>query len=438
MPRMPRILVLAVVASVAAVTAAACGSPPAPSSGPRGGKTVTLSFLSYNYGTPDTGGKGTQELINAFEAANPHIKIKPEGVPIADALTKTRTETAAGDPPDVAQIGWSKLAAAYTTLPLTPVQDIPSAAEWTADTAGISQPLLRAVERNGKIVAMPYTISTPTLFYNATLFTRAGLDPAKPPATIAEAQADGRAIARTGASGVYFDIADAAKSDFLTQSVIDANGGSEVSPSGSVTVGQPAAVQALTAMQQLTKSGAQPAVTENEAIAAFKAGKLGMFVSSTALLASLEAAAHGNFDLRTAAMPGFADKPVRTTFSGAGLVVLSRDQAHRQAAWHFIKFLTSARGFTIITSEIGYLPLRPSLIHDPRYLASYYGKDPRIGPAIAQLDSVTPYTFFSGNQAAQAVATLQDDAVAPIVLQGADPAKTLSRVAGQIRSMNGQ
>ena len=438
MTRNPRRLILAVLAAVTSAAAAACSTASGSTSGTAAGKTITLTFLSYNYGTPDVGGQGTQELIDTFEASHPRIKIQPQGVAIADALTKTRTEAAAGSPPDVAQIGWSKLAAAYGTLPLTPVQDIPSAAEWRADTAGMSQPLLKAVEHDGKVAAMPYTISTPTLFYNATLFRKAGLDPARPPATISEAQADGLAIAKTGASGVYFDIANAAKSDFLTQSVIDANGGSEVSPSGKVTFDQPAAVQALSAIQQLTKSGAQPAVSEDDAIAAFKAGRLGMFVSSTALLSSLEAAASGHFDLRTAAMPGFPGKPPHTTFSGAGLVVLARDAAHRQAAWQFIKFLTSAQGYTIITSKIGYLPLRPGLIRDPKYLGRYYRKDPRIGPALQQLNSVTPYTFFSGNAADQAVATLQDDAVTPIVMQGANPAATLAKVAQQIRSMTGQ
>ena len=409
-----RITALSAIVIVIGLGAAACSSAATSSSTSASGKTITLSFLSYNYGTPDLGGQGTQELISAFEAANPTIKIKPQGVPVANALTEAQTETAAGDPPDVAQIGWSKMAAAYQALPVTPVQDIPTRAQWQAATAGMSQPLLAAVAENGKVVAMPYTISTPTLFYNATLFKQAGLNPADPPATVAQAQQDGLAVAKTGASGVYFDIADAAKSDFLTQSVIDANGGSEISPDGQPDVDQPAA------------------------IAAFDAGKLGMLVTSTALLAGVESAAQGKFDLRTAAMPGFAGKPAHTTFSGAGLVVLAKDKAHQQAAWQFIKFLTSAEGFTIITSKIGYLPLRPGIVDESQYLGPYYRKDPRIGPALKQLAQVTPYAFFTGAQAAQAVAMLQDDAVQPIVFAGASPASTLASVTRQIQSMLSQ
>jgi multiple sugar transport system substrate-binding protein len=433
-----RFTALSAIVVVISLGAAACSSAATSSSTSTSRKTITLSFLSYNYGTPDLGGQGTQELISAFEAANPTIKIKPQGVPVANALTEAQTETAAGDAPDVAQIGWSKMAAAYQSLPVTPVQDIPTRAQWQAATAGMSQPLLAAVAENGKVVAMPYTISTPTLFYNATLFKQAGLNPADPPATVAQAQQDGLAIAKTGASGVYFDIAGAAKSDFLTQSVIDANGGTEISPDGQPDVDQPAAVAALAAMRELTTSGAQPAVSETDAIAAFDAGKLGMLVTSTALLAGVESAAQGKFDLRTAAMPGFAGKPAHTTFSGAGLVVLAKDKAHQQAAWQFIKFLTSAEGFTIITSKIGYLPLRPGIVNESQYLGPYYRKDPRIGPALKQLAQVTPYAFFTGAQAAQAVATLQDDAVQPIVFAGANPASTLASVTQQIQSLLSQ
>lgn len=399
---------------------------------------ITLTFVSYNYGTPDIGGQGTQELIDAFEAANPNIDIQPQGAAVKDILTKVRTATAAGTPPDVAQLGWSKMAEAYATLPIVPVQKIPSESEWTSAVDGITPAILAAGERDGVIAAMPYTMSTPVLFYNAKLFTQAGLDPQKPPTTMTEVKTAALAIAKSGAQGVYFGVADSGKSDFLTQSVISSNGGSLVDDDGTVTLDQKPAVDALAALQDLTKSGAQPAVNTEDALAAFKAGKLGMLVSSTALLASLDKATKGSFELRTGAFPGFDGKPARPTYSGAGLVVLSKDKAKQEAAWAFLKYLTSPEAFTIITGKIGYLPLRPAIVDDPKYLKSYFDKDNRLRPSLEQLENVTPYTSFPGERANQAVVTLQDDAVEPIVLRGADPQKTLSDVAGRIRGLVGQ
>lgn len=416
---------------LAALTACGAGG-----SGSGDGKTVTLDFLSYNYGTPDLGGQGTQKLIDAFHAANPDIRIRPQGVAVKDVLTKLRTDTAAGNPPDVAQIGWSKMAEAYESLPLVPVQDLVPAADWQAHVAGMSQAVLDAVRHDGKVKAMPYTMSIPVLFFNADLFRKAGLDPERPPTGIAEIKDAALAVtAKTDAEGVYIAVADTGKSDYLTQSVVASNGGALVHPDGGLGLTDPATVGALTLLQDLTVSGAAPAVSANDAVAAFAGGKLAMIVLSTAALTNFEKAANGKFDLRTAAFPRFTDAPARPTYSGAGLAVLTKDKARRQAAWRFLGFLTGAQGFTIITRDMGYLPLRQSLVTDPAYLAGYFAENKRLLPALDQLGSVTPYTFFPGEHANQAVVALQDEAVEPIVLRKADPAKTLADTAAKIRSL---
>ncbi|MEU0938098.1 ABC transporter substrate-binding protein [Embleya sp. NPDC005971] len=417
---------------LAALTA--CGADGGGSGG-GGGKTVTLDFLSYNYGTPDLGGQGTQKLIDAFHAANPDIRIRPQGVAVKDVLTKLRTDTAAGNPPDVAQIGWSKMAEAYANLPLVPVQDLVSPADWQAHVAGMSRGVLDAVRHDGKVKAMPYTMSIPVLFYNADLFRKAGLDPDRAPRTVAEIKDAALAVTRTGAQGVYFAVADAGKSDYLTQSVIASNGGTLLRPDGSPAVADPAAVGALTVLQDLTVSGAAPAVSANDAVAAFAGGKLAMIVLSTAALTNFEKAANGKFDLRTAGFPRFTDAPARPTYSGAGLAVLTKDKARQRAAWRFVAFLTGAQGFTVITRDMGYLPLRPALVTDPAHLADYFAQNKRLLPALDQLDAVTPYTFFPGRSANQAVLALQDEAVEPIVLRKADPARTLNEAASKIRSL---
>jgi multiple sugar transport system substrate-binding protein len=434
-------LVPAVVAVAGVLAASACGgSTTSSTNSPAGGAgiptlspstKVTISFLSYNYGSPNLGGAGTQALLDAFHKAYPNITVKPQSVTVADTLTKLKTDTAAGSPPDVAQLGWSKMAEALQTLPITPVQQIPPADEWKSDTAGISASVLSAVSTGGVVKAMPYTVSIPTLFLNADLFRKAGLDPNKPPATFDELKKDALAIKATGAQGAYIGIADDGKSDYLTQSVVNGNGGSLVDKNGDETVDSPAVVSALAAMQDLTQSGAQPAVTSMSAQNSFLTGKLGMLLTSTAVTAGAVKAADGHFELRTGAFPTFGSKPAKPTYSGAGLAVLAKDDVHRRAAWEFIKFLTSDAGFKVIATQIGYLPLRQTV-------ATELADTPTmklLAPAMQQLDTVTPYTSFKGAQANQAELALQDDGVSPIVLRGADPGKTLGSVADKIRKL---
>lgn len=431
-----RRLVPALLATAGLLTAAACGDDgePAATAAADSDEPVTITFLSYNYGTPGLGGQGTQALLDAFEETHPNITVKPQGVAVADVLTRLRTETAAGSPPDVAQIGWSKMAEAAEALPLVPIQQIPSEEEWNEHVSGMSQTILKAVSRDGVVTAMPYTMSIPVMYINADLFRAAGLDPENPPETLPEVREAALAIKETGRQGVYISVVDSGKSDYLTQSVVNSNGGSLVNDQGEVTLDQQPAVEALAAIADLTSSGAMPAVKADAALAAFTNGELGMFVTSTALLASAREAAEGKFELRTAGFPAIdADRPARPTYSGAGLAVLAKDERHQRAAWEFIKFLTSEEGFEIITSQIGYLPLRETV-------ATRLADTPIVTllkPALEQLDTVTPYTSFSGERANQAVVVLQDEAVEPIVLRGADPESTLASAADKIRGLTG-
>jgi multiple sugar transport system substrate-binding protein len=440
MRTMSATLAVAVTGTLAVACGSSTGGTTKTASGSTGNGPVTITFESYNYGTPDLGGQGTQELIDNFEKAHPNITIKPSGASAADILPKVQAQTAAGNAPDIAQLGWSKEPAALANLPIVPIADVAPAADVSAQTAGILPQALAAGDVGGKLTAMPYTISTPTLFYNASLFTKAHLDPTKPPTTWAEVKTDALAIKKLGggAQGAYVDAANAAKSDFLTQSLINSNGGALVSPSGAPQLDSPAAVGALSMLGDLSDSGAQPKISETDATSLFKAGKLGMYVTSTALLASLTKAAAGSFTLKTAGLPAFGTLPAKPTYSGSGLFILSKDAAKRAAAWEFVKYLTSDAGFTVITEKIGYLPLRQSTVDGAQYLGTYLTAHPAVLPAFKQLTTVTPYQEFSGPHADQARQVLQDDAVSAVMLNGADPAATAKSVNARLLGLVGK
>jgi len=76
--------------------------------------------------------------------------------------------------------------------------------------------------------------------------------------------------------------------------------------------------------------------------------------------------------------------------------VLTQDPARQQAAWAFMKFATSKEGYTIITRDIGYLPLRPEIVNEEAYLKAWVAEHPLILPNIEQLDRLQPWTSFPG------------------------------------------
>lgn len=398
---------------------------------------VTIVFESYNYGTAGLGGEGTQQLIDEFEATHPGIDIDPVGTPTADIHTSVQVKAAAGEAPDVAQIGLSKFAFVLENLPYVPYGDFVDPAALDDHLAGMLPSVAGVAERDGELVGIPYTLSTPTLLINADLFRAAGLDPDAPPSTWDDVQAAAQALVASGAQGVYVDAAGEAKSDFLTQSLINSNGGRVMDDEGRPTFDSPEAVGALAMLGELTSSGAQPAVSESEAIALFEAGQLGMLVTSTAAFGGLVASTEGVFELDTAPLPAFGDLPVAPTVSGAALFVFSDDPEQQAAAWELVSFLSGDEGQTIVTSQIGYLPLRPAIVGADDGLAPFFAADDRLLTAVEQMASIEPYQVFPGPDGTRATQILQDEAVAPIMLSGADPESTLAAVAGEVNELLG-
>jgi len=399
-------------------------------------ENVSITFSSYNYGTAGAAGEGTQALLDRFAELHPEITVVPEAVPASDVLTKTKTAVAAGIAPDVVQLGYSKLAEAMETLPIQSIEDI-AGDEWDDHVEGINQALVETGTSDDTVKALPYTVSIPTVFYNADLFRAAGLDPETPPDSIEEISEAAAAITATGAYGAYFGIVDTAKSDYVTQSVINSAGGAIVDADGEVTLDSPEAIAGLQAVQDLTTEGIQPAVSVDDAVAAFSSGTLGMLVMTTAVMGSIETAAEGNFELRTGAFPSFGDGEARPTHSGASLVILSDDEAKQKASWELVKFLTGKEGYTMVTELIGYLPLRADLATDPEYLEGYFEENTLLLPPLKQLETLAPYLSFPGPKANQATVLLQDNAVSPIVLRDADVKDTLTEVADRIRELVG-
>lgn len=420
---------------VLATSLAACSSTePAE---PTAEDPVTITFSSYTYGVQGAAGEGTQALLDRFAEKHPEIVVEPQSVPTDDVLTKARADAAAGNAPDVVQLGYSKLAEAFETLPVASLEEI-AGDEWEGHVEGINPALVATGERDGSTSALPFTVSTPTLFYNADLFEQAGLDPDDPPATMADVRTAAQSVVDAGHHGAYFAIADTGKSDYLTQSVIDSAGGVVVDDGGEVVFDSEAAVEGIAQVQALTTDGLQPAVSVEDALAAFSSGDLGMFVVSTAVAGSLQESAEGSFELRSSGFPAFGDQPPAPTFSGASLVVLSEDEAEQAAAWKLVEFLTSEEGYTMVTERIGYLPLRDAIVEDPSHLKDYFAKNTLLLPAIDQLASVEPYRFFPGEHANEAVVLLQTEAIEPIVLRGADPAQTLAEVAERVRELTSE
>lgn len=387
---------------------------------------VTITFYNYNLATAGLGADATNKLINEFMEANPNVTVTGVGYSSADS-SRIQADLAAGQPVDVVQTVFSDLDFSANNFGAKALEDIAPADEITAHMEGMHPNGTKLGVLNGKTYGLAYTFSTPILFYNADLFTAAGLDPDTPPKTWAEVKQAALTIEEnTDAEGFSGGITGAGAADWLFQGIVRSNNGEVISRDRTtLKFGEPEAIEAVAMLRDLSDAGVYETYEGLGAVEAMSAGALGMYLQTSALQGALVTGATDNYVLRSAAMPQFGDKPTRPNNSGSALTIHTADPLKQRAAWELMKFLTSEHGYTVITSEIGYLPLRPAIVTDPAYLAGWIEEHPLVAPNLEQLDRLEPWDPMPGPNYRQIVKTMMD-AVEMSVFGGADVQVTMA------------
>jgi multiple sugar transport system substrate-binding protein len=377
------------------------------------------------------------QLISGFEAAHPNISVTVQATAATTGAATTavvQRDEAAGTPPDVVQAGMDMLR--YLASGGLGAQDLTQlvGASSIAQEWGGTNPYPASIQKlglvDGKLYSIPWVLSTPLLFYSPTLFTKAGLNPAKPPTTWAQVQSDALAIKKaTGADGLSNCAAGESSSqvDWCTQAVVLSNGGSVLGSDGhTLQWTDPATVAAVAELGQLGKSGAMVNLTTAQAVQEFTGGHLAMVISSSAGLTALSN--QGKNKLMDTTLPSFGSKPSVPTNSGSGLAILSKDPAKQQAAWQLIQYLTSPTSYKTITTQIGYAPLRTSLANDLGTGSA--ATQVLTAPNIAQLNKLVPWTAYPGPNFGQ-VEKLLEGAVSSVAFQNQSAASALNSAQQQ-------
>jgi multiple sugar transport system substrate-binding protein len=390
-------------AVVAVVSAQKSYLPPLPKN-----TKVSITFYNYNLASAGIGAEGTKQLIAEFEAANPNISVEGVPAPSNEILARLQADVVAGRTPDLAQIVFADYEFAINNLGVKPLEDLISDRELQTHYVGLHPRGLALARLNGKTYGLPYVFSTPVLFYNADVFKAAGLDPNRPPRSWAEVKKYALQIkAKANKAGVYVALHGAF--DWMYQSLLLSNGGRVMSEDRKrLTFADAPALEAVRMLRDLVTTGAHPNVAASDAQAAMAAGNMGMYLQTSALQNYLLNASKDKFDLRSAKMPSFGTKTVYPVNSGSGVFIMAKDPLKQRAAWELMKFLTSKRGYTIITSKIGYVPLRPDIVKDPAYLKPWADANPLIKPNLEQLDRLSPWVPIPGQSYKQITKIMMD------------------------------
>lgn len=263
--------------SIAGLTAA-CGSSASSGSGP-----VTLTMWAR---ADDAG--FLPQLVKSFNASHPKIKIQLTLVPDAQVVQKYSLAASNGSGPDLVS---TEIGTMATFTPTGWYQDITSLVDKLPYKKYLSPAHLGQASYGGKIYGIPFTADVSVLYWNKTLFAKAGLNPNDPPKNWAQIQADATKIRALGGSdyGYFFSGACAGCMAFTMLPYVWAQGGNilqENSAAGTPTLyPNPALESTLGFFRKMWQSGvvAPTAKTENgtNQFGLFYSGKIGMFVQGT-------------------------------------------------------------------------------------------------------------------------------------------------------------
>ncbi|HEY9474186.1 MAG TPA: ABC transporter substrate-binding protein, partial [Mycobacteriales bacterium] len=237
------------------------------------------------------------------------------------------------------------------------------------------QPNIRGYYSIGdRLYSMPFNTSMPILYYNKDAFIRAGLDPSRPPTTLAEIRADAEKL--TSSDGSQIGFGAAIYGWFVEQWAAVANqqycdnGNGRDRAATAMTFNQDTEVTLLDWWAKMVKDGLADNTGRNttDAQTAFKSGKVAMNIESTGALRGYQDAAQGKFTLGTGFYPKVnADDSGGPIIGGASLWIdgPGHSPAEQRAAWEFVKYLVREDSQATWHTQTGYFPVSRGALDVP-------------------------------------------------------------------------
>lgn len=170
--------------------------------GPRGQHHVPPGRIVLRYWEKWTGVEGVavKRLVDRFNQTTGAEKgIWVEYTPVSNVEQRTLIATAGGDPPDVAGLYDFIVPQFAAQSALLPLDDL--AREFSIDASAFKPAWWQIGIYDNVLYAFPSSPYTIALYYNKRLFRDAGLDPEKPPRTIAEFNECARRLTKRSADG---------------------------------------------------------------------------------------------------------------------------------------------------------------------------------------------------------------------------------------------
>lgn len=332
--------------AAAASTTTPAGSAAASTTAPAGSasagvptETVTLKVAGYSL-AEDSQRKLWDQTVQAFEAANPDIKIESIPVPFFESLDQYLTMVASGNAPDMAQVSIENVQL-FKTGAVIPLEDkLP--ADLFADLPDAPRD---ATTIDGHLLAWPWATGTIQLLYNPKILADAGITaPAKTldelkQQTITVAQKLGPEVLGLGET-----VKRGAFTAYFWMPFLWSFGGDVFSEDGkTITINSDAAVQAVSYYRDLVKADGIPTGQDVfDFRGLFAQDKLAYYADCSCASGLLKAASPQGADFKNfAGMPAPAGPAGPSSLLWGHWWTIFKTSDHQAESVRFLQFLVS-------------------------------------------------------------------------------------------------
>ncbi|MFC0627162.1 ABC transporter substrate-binding protein [Kribbella deserti] len=366
-----------------------------------------VTKVTFWHAMKGANGEAVDKLVKAFNAKNSG-KIEVQAVYQGDydeTITKYKTSVQQGNTPSIVQIydiGSRFMIDSKQTVPVHKFAEKDS-----YPLTDIEPNIANYYSIDGKMNSMPFNTSMPLLYINKEAFTKAGLDPNKPPTSLEEImEASKKLTIKKGGSTVQYGFNAAIYGWFVEQLIAQSgttycdndNGRKDLATK--VQFDEDPGVKVATWYQQMIKLGYMPNTGKktDDAQAVFKSGTSAMHLESTGSLRGYLEAAKGKFTLATAPFPKISAADTGgPIIGGASLWIngVGHNDAVKRASWEFVKFAATPEQQATWHTGTGYFPINSralDLPEDKAWVAQY----PQFTTAITQLHNTKPSTPSAG------------------------------------------
>jgi multiple sugar transport system substrate-binding protein len=366
-----------------------------------------------------------EKQLKKFKKAHPNIEIKMRAAyeHYEDGTNTVLREAVSGNLPDVTMQGLNRQAI-FVEKGIAKSLEPFIAKEANFAKEGYHKAMLDLGTFNGKVYGLPFSISLPVGYYNMDLMKKAGITKVSQlPRTWDQVIDTCKKLRSSGVKNPMFWGWNITGNWFL-QALMWSQGEPTVK-GNNVNFDGAAGLKALETMKSIFRGCEMQNLEWKAALKSFSAGEIGMMYWSTSAVGAVERA-KGPFKLVTNEFPGIGGNPKGLPAGGnsALLVSTSKDPKQLDAAWKWLKFITSGEGAADVARTTGYMP--PNKAANEIILKDFYSQNPAKATAVRQLPLLREWQAYPGDKGL-AVTQLIYDGIERIVVGDANDMKDLQK-----------